>query len=90
MIGGWDEFYKSPHIVDWDFFMKLEMLGVKGYRTRNVNFYHFGGKSTKNTDVNTQENNYMFSERERLAIEQFRIKWKKDPFMNPLTFSRLK
>lgn len=41
-IGGFDTFYNSANAVDWDTFLRLEILGFKGIRTRNVHLYHFG------------------------------------------------
>jgi glycosyltransferase involved in cell wall biosynthesis len=40
--GGFDITYPSPFICDWDFFLKLELLGIQFARTRELNFYHFG------------------------------------------------
>lgn len=48
-IGGWNENYPGPYVVDWDFFMKCQMNGFEMKRTYNVHFYHFVSLSTNNT-----------------------------------------
>jgi len=45
-IGGMDESYPGPWVVDWEFFMKCQMNGMKMIRTYNCHFYHFGSLST--------------------------------------------
>ena len=48
MVGGFDTLYKSPFICDWDFFLKLDLAGIKFKRSHNYHFYHFGSTATKN------------------------------------------
>lgn len=48
MVGGFDTLYQSPFICDWDFFLKLELTGLKFKRTHEYHFYHFGSTATKN------------------------------------------
>ena len=45
-IGGMDESYPGPWVVDWEFFMKCKMAGVDMIRTYNCHFYHFGSLAT--------------------------------------------
>jgi len=72
-VGGFDIAYNSPFVVDWDFFLKLELIGMKFVRIHDVNFYHFGSKATKkNSDMNTSK---QFYEGEKIAREQFKDKW---------------
>ena len=40
-VGGLDESYPGPWMVDWEFFMKCRMNGMKMLRTYNCHFYHF-------------------------------------------------
>jgi glycosyltransferase involved in cell wall biosynthesis len=40
-VGGLDESYPGPWMVDWEFFMKCRMNGMKMLRTYNCSFYHF-------------------------------------------------
>ena len=46
--GGFDVMYKSPFICDWDFFLKLDLIGLGFTRTHNAHLYHFGSTATKN------------------------------------------
>ena len=48
IVGGFDTMYQSPFICDWDFFLKLDLNGIKFYRMNNLHFYHFGSAATKN------------------------------------------
>lgn len=45
-IGGMDESYPGPWVVDWEFFMKCKMTGMNMIRTYNCHFYHFGSLAT--------------------------------------------
>lgn len=69
-VGGFDISYKSPFVVDWDFFLKLELIGCTFKRTRALNFYHFGSISTKNGDESER-----FNESEKLANIKYKVKW---------------
>lgn len=71
--GGFDLIYPSPFICDWDFFLKLELLGVQFARTRELNFYHFGSVATKNS--NNLEDSNAFKESEHEAAKIFLNKW---------------
>tara|TARA_B100000287_G_scaffold409008_1_gene435944 strand:- start:59 stop:862 length:804 start_codon:yes stop_codon:yes gene_type:complete len=74
MVGGFDTFYGSPFICDWDFFLKLEISGVKFERTHKLHFYHFGGKSTKHRD-DEKEVSDNFHRGEAVAYQMFEYKW---------------
>ena len=69
-VGGWDTWYQSPHICDWDFWLKLELAGYEFMRSYKCHFYHFGGKATKNHSDPTN-----WDEKEQLAAQQFEWKW---------------
>jgi len=49
-IGGFDESYPGPWVVDWEFFMKCQMNGLKMIRTYNCHFYHFVSLGTKSPE----------------------------------------
>lgn len=74
-VGGFDTIYNSPFICDWDFFLKLELIGCKFLRSRKLNFYHFGSMATKNGSEADR-----FKESERDAAETFKYKWGFNPF----------
>lgn len=65
-VGGWDNYYSSPHVCDMDFFLKLKLAGCKFGRANDITFYHFGGKAT--TDP-------VYKEKEERAHQQFKYKW---------------
>jgi glycosyltransferase involved in cell wall biosynthesis len=70
-LGGFDVSYPGPHVCDWDFFMKLEMLGYDTIpMIKNISLYHFGGMSTKRTNELSQ-----FTEREIQSSLYFEFKW---------------
>jgi GT2 family glycosyltransferase len=83
-VGGFDTFYNSPNICDWDFFLKLELLGFTFPRTHNLHLYHFGSVSTKKNAENV-----MFRTKEHAAIEQYTWKWGTPPYNNPEINSKL-
>ena len=68
--GGFDTMYQSPFICDWDFFLKLDLIGLGFIRTHNTHLYHFGSTATKNGKEGIK-----FKETERPAAEMFRYKW---------------
>ena len=68
--GGFDEMYKSPFICDWDFFLKLELNGLKFARTHRAHLYHFGSAATKNG-----KEGEMFKATENPAAQVFMYKW---------------
>jgi len=66
-VGGWDESYPGPWVVDWEFFMKCEMAGMKMLRTYNCHFYHFVSIGTrlpkdvvKNQQIEQQCHDYFY------------------------------
>lgn len=70
IVGGFDTLYQSPFVVDWDFFLKLDLNGVGFYRTNNLYFYHFGSYSTKKSKEGDN-----FISKEVIAAEMFIYKW---------------
>lgn len=75
--GGFDTLYDSPFICDWDFFLKLELIGIEFVRSRKLNFYHFGSMSTKNGN---ERDRFIQSEKEAFTV--FNFKWGFDPIRN--------
>jgi glycosyltransferase involved in cell wall biosynthesis len=75
--GGFDTIYDSPFICDWDFFLKLELIGLKFVRSRKLNFYHFGSMATKNGNERDR-----FVQSERDAADSFKFKWGFNPIRN--------
>jgi len=65
-VGGFDPMFDSPHVIDWEFFIKLDKLKIPNYRTTHLNFYHFGSKSARSL------HSY---EKEIQAHEYFGYKW---------------
>ena len=49
-IGGFDETYPGPWVVDWEFFMKCQLNGLKMIRSYNSHFYHFVSLGTKSPE----------------------------------------
>lgn len=84
-VGGWDEMYPSPHVVDWDFFLKCEYVGFSMKRTYDAQFYHFAGAATRRT----QEQNVESSKKEQLAHEFFAVKWGRYASHNPINNSKI-
>jgi len=81
-VGGFDTMFNSPFICDWDFFLKLELIGKKFIRSRKLNFYHFGSVSTKNGSERDR-----FTESETIAADIFLYKWGFPATRNPITNS---
>jgi len=69
-VGGWDIMYPSPHVVDWDFFLKCSKHYVM-WRNYNVHFYHFAGASTRKTP----EQDAASTRKEMEAHEFAKLKW---------------
>jgi len=69
-VGGWDVMYPSPHVVDWDFFLKCEYVGYIMKRAY-INFYHFAGAATRKT----HEQNLESTRKEHEAHLFFKNKW---------------
>jgi glycosyltransferase involved in cell wall biosynthesis len=74
MVGGFDALYHSPFICDWDFFLKLELVGLNFKRSHRLHFYHFGSKATKNRDDHQNEES-KFKVGEQEAYDIFLYKW---------------
>ena len=68
--GGFDTMYQSPFICDWDFFLKLDLMGLGFVRTHNAHLYHFGSTATKNGKESEK-----FRATENPAAEMFKYKW---------------
>ena len=83
-IGGLDETYPGPWVVDWEFFMKCEMSGMKMIRTYNCHFYHFVSIATKSPDRIAEA-----QAKEQLCHEYFRYKWGTYAKHNPTNNSKL-
>ena len=74
-VGGFDTFYNSPNLCDWDFFLKLELIPTIGHaRIHNVHIYHFGSVATKKNAESLK-----FKEKEQFAVQQYLYKWKFPP-----------
>ena len=83
-VGGWDVMYPSPHVVDWDFFLKCEYVGYTMKRVY-VNFYHFAGAATRKTPEQSAES----TRKEQLAHQFFTTKWDSRAEHNPINNSKL-
>jgi glycosyltransferase involved in cell wall biosynthesis len=83
-IGGWDESYPGAWVVDWEFFMKCEMAGMKMLRTYNCHFYHFVSLGTK-----TPERIADSQAKEQACHEYFCYKWGTYARHNPKNNSKL-
>jgi glycosyltransferase involved in cell wall biosynthesis len=83
-VGGWDEAYPGPWVVDWEFFMKCEMSGMKMIRTYNCHFYHFVSISTKSPDRIAKS-----QIREMECHDYFSYKWGQNAKHNPINNSKL-
>jgi len=83
-VGGWDVMYPSPHVVDWDFFLKCEYVGYLMERVY-VNFYHFAGAATRKTREQSAES----TRKEQLAHKFFTNKWGNRAEHNPQNNSKL-
>lgn len=73
--GGFDTFYNSPNVCDWDFFLKLELLGFVFPRMRRMKLYHFGSVATKK-NAESQK----FRDREAQAFAEYDWKWGAQPY----------
>ena len=83
-VGGWDVMYPSPHVVDWDFFLKCEYHNYIMKRAY-INFYHFAGAATRNTVEGDAES----TRKEQLAHEFFASKWGEMAKHNPIDNSKM-
>ena len=75
-VGGFDTMYQSPFVCDWDFFLKLELIGLNFVRTNNAHLYHFGSTATKNGSEGEK-----FKATEGPAAQMFMYKWGMPPQM---------
>ena len=82
--GGWDVMYPSPHVVDWDFFLKCEYLGMEMLRVYK-HFYHFAGAATRKTPEQSRQS----SIKEQSAHYFFASKWDGYAEHNPTNNSKL-
>ena len=83
-VGGWDLMYPSPHVVDWDFFLKCEYVGYIMKRAY-VNFYHFAGAATRKTPEQSAES----TKKEQITHQFFTTKWDGDAEHYPIDNSKL-
>jgi len=83
-VGGWDIMYPSPHVVDWDFFLKCEYFGLEMLRVYK-HFYHFAGAATRKTPEQSEES----TRKEHLAHKFFANKWGQFAKHNPLNNSKM-
>lgn len=77
-LGSWDETYPGGWAVDWDFFLKSQLSGLKMLRTYNCSFYHFVSLSIK-----TQEQMNEARIKEQQCHEYAQYKWGKYIQHNP-------
>ena len=83
-VGGWDVMYPSPHVVDWDFFLKCEYFGMEMIRVYK-HFYHFASVSTRKTPEQSAES----TRKEMIAHDFFAQKWDNRAEHNSLNNSKL-
>jgi GT2 family glycosyltransferase len=83
-VGGWDESYPGPWVVDWEFFMKCEMSGMKMIRTYNCHFYHFVSVGTRTPEKIAQNRQL-----EMECHDYFHYKWGTNAKHNPKNNSKL-
>lgn len=83
-VGGWDLMYPSPHVVDWDFFLKCEYFKLEMLRVYK-HFYHFAGAATRRTP----EQNQQSTQKEHQAHLFFSNKWDAFAEHNQLNNSKL-
>jgi len=69
-VGGWDETFPGGWVVDWDFFLKCQLSGLKMLRTYNSHFYHFVSLSVK-----TEEQKIKARETDIQCHEYAKYKW---------------
>jgi len=82
-VGGWDESYPGPWVVDWEFFMKCKMSGMKMLRVYNCHFYHFVSLGTRTPEKVVQNQQI-----EQSCHEYFYYKWGKQPHHDPVDNSK--
>ena len=79
-IGGFDESYPGPWVVDCEFFMKCRLNNINTIRLYNLNFYHFVSIGTKSED-----RIYEAQQKEVACHDYFRYKWGDYMKRNPQT-----
>ena len=84
-VGGWDESYPGAWVVDWEFFLKCELSGMKMVRSYKCNFYHFVSVGTEATPEEKQSK----ATKEAACHEYFRYKWGQYAKHNPINNSKL-
>ena len=84
-VGGWDESYPGAWVVDWDFFLKCELSGMKMLRTYACHFYHFVSVGTEATPEEKQNK----AIKEQACHEYFKYKWGQYAKHNPINNSKL-
>lgn len=84
-VGGWDESYPGAWVVDWEFFLKCELSGMKMLRTYNCHFYHFVSVGTEATPEEKQSK----AIKEAACHQYFYYKWGQYAKHNPETNSKL-
>ena len=75
-IGGWDESYPGPWMVDWDFFYKCDLAGYDLPRCYTCNIYHFVSYGTTNTTADKVSKRDL----EKACWEWFIYKWGFTPY----------
>lgn len=83
-VGGLDEGYPGPWVVDWEFFLKCEMNGMQMIRSYHAQFYHFVSLGTKTPSQATESRM-----KEDLCHQYFKYKWGTYAQHNPVTNSKL-
>ena len=84
-VGGWDESYPGAWVVDWEFFLKCELSGMKMMRSYKCNFYHFVSIGTEATSEEKQTK----AIKEQACHEYFKYKWGQYAKHNPRNNSKL-
>lgn len=84
-VGGWDESYPGAWVVDWEFFLKCELSGMKMMRSYKCNFYHFVSIGTEATPEEKQSK----AVKEAACHEYFKYKWGQYAKHNPINNSKL-
>ena len=82
-LGGWDESYPGGWVVDWEFFMKCKLAGMKMIRTYRSHFYHFVSVGTKSSE-RVAESRLL----EQQCHEFAYYKWRRPILHNPMDNSK--
>jgi len=80
-VGGFDETYPGPWVVDWEFFRKCEMSGMEMLRSYAAHFYHFSSISTSSPEKQRIEQE---------CHEYYWYKWGEVAYSHPETNSKIK